>query len=114
MWKKGIIDRINVRVIRDKCKRWFIGGIDSFCFFFFQAEDGRRDLVRSRGIGDVLRDRMCTSLLFFFLIRKKKEKKKQIKKGKKINKKKEKGKWTTTPKKEKEGGKRKMRIRDRR
>ena len=22
-------------------------------FFFFQAEDGRRDLVRSRGLGDV-------------------------------------------------------------
>ena len=26
--------------------------IDSFCFFF-QAEDGIRDLVRSRGLGDV-------------------------------------------------------------
>ena len=26
----------------------------SFClFFFFQAEDGIRDLVRSRGLGDV-------------------------------------------------------------
>ena len=24
-----------------------------FCVFFFQAEDGRRDLVRSRGLGDV-------------------------------------------------------------
>ena len=24
-----------------------------FCFFFFQAEDGIRDLVRSRGLGDV-------------------------------------------------------------
>ena len=24
-----------------------------FFFFFFQAEDGRRDLVRSRGLGDV-------------------------------------------------------------
>ena len=24
---------------------------------FFQAEDGIRDLVRSRGLGDVLRDR---------------------------------------------------------
>ena len=24
-----------------------------FCCFFFQAEDGRRDLVRSRGLGDV-------------------------------------------------------------
>ena len=23
------------------------------CFFFFQAEDGIRDLVRSRGLGDV-------------------------------------------------------------
>ena len=25
----------------------------SSCFFFFQAEDGIRDLVRSRGLGDV-------------------------------------------------------------
>ncbi len=25
--------------------------------FFFQAEDGIRDLVRSRGLGDVIRDR---------------------------------------------------------
>ena len=29
-------------------------GIESyFYFFFFQAEDGIRDLVRSRGLGDV-------------------------------------------------------------
>ena len=26
---------------------------DEFIFFFFQAEDGIRDLVRSRGLGDV-------------------------------------------------------------
>ena len=25
----------------------------SVCYFFFQAEDGIRDLVRSRGLGDV-------------------------------------------------------------
>ena len=25
----------------------------AFVFFFFQAEDGIRDLVRSRGLGDV-------------------------------------------------------------
>ena len=29
-----------------------IGAID-LCLFFFQAEDGIRDLVRSRGLGDV-------------------------------------------------------------
>ena len=28
-------------------------GIVFVCFFFFQAEDGIRDLVRSRGLGDV-------------------------------------------------------------
>ena len=28
----------------------YVGG---FVFFFFQAEDGIRDLVRSRGLGDV-------------------------------------------------------------
>ena len=27
--------------------------LTSWCFFFFQAEDGIRDLVRSRGLGDV-------------------------------------------------------------
>ena len=27
--------------------------IDLCCVFFFQAEDGIRDLVRSRGLGDV-------------------------------------------------------------
>ena len=27
--------------------------ISVYCFFFFQAEDGIRDLVRSRGLGDV-------------------------------------------------------------
>ena len=29
------------------------GGFRLFMFFFFQAEDGIRDLVRSRGLGDV-------------------------------------------------------------
>ena len=29
------------------------GGIYFLFFFFFQAEDGIRDLVRSRGLGDV-------------------------------------------------------------
>ena len=29
------------------------GGRSSVWFFFFQAEDGIRDLVRSRGLGDV-------------------------------------------------------------
>ncbi len=27
------------------------------CFFFFQAEDGIRDVERSRGLGDVYKDR---------------------------------------------------------
>ena len=31
---------------------WVNGGVLSCCFFF-QAEDGLRDLVRSRGLGDV-------------------------------------------------------------
>ena len=30
-----------------------VGLILFSCFFFFQAEDGIRDLVRSRGLGDV-------------------------------------------------------------
>ena len=28
-------------------------GFTYYCVFFFQAEDGIRDLVRSRGLGDV-------------------------------------------------------------
>ena len=30
------------------------------CFFFFQAEDGIRDLVRSRGLGDVYKRQVLT------------------------------------------------------
>ena len=34
------------------CRVWL--HVVCFCFFFFfQAEDGIRDLVRSRGLGDV-------------------------------------------------------------
>ena len=29
------------------------------CFFFFQAEDGIRDLVRSRGLGDVYKRQLA-------------------------------------------------------
>ena len=34
---------------------WGVGSVRVWmlCFFFFQAEDGIRDLVRSRGLGDV-------------------------------------------------------------
>ena len=31
------------------------------CFFFFQAEDGIRDLVRSRGLGDVYKRQLLPS-----------------------------------------------------
>ena len=31
-----------------------------YSFFFFQAEDGIRDLVRSRGLGDVYKRQMIT------------------------------------------------------
>ena len=33
-----------------------------FCDFFFQAEDGIRDLVRSRGLGDVYKRQVCAVL----------------------------------------------------
>ena len=40
------------------------------CFFFFQAEDGIRDLVRSRGLGDVYkRQAYAVALLLFALLR---------------------------------------------
>ena len=32
-----------------------------YCFFFFQAEDGIRDLVRSRGLGDVYKRQALVS-----------------------------------------------------
>ena len=31
------------------------------CFFFFQAEDGIRDLVRSRGLGDVYKRQVISN-----------------------------------------------------
>ena len=34
--------------------------------FFFQAEDGIRDLVRSRGLGDVYKRQVSISSLSFF------------------------------------------------
>ena len=33
------------------------------CFFFFQAEDGIRDLVRSRGLGDVYKRQTHSDLV---------------------------------------------------
>mgnify|MGYP003380786450 CR=1 FL=1 len=35
-----------------------------FRFFFFQAEDGIRDLVRSRGLGDVYKRQVLYGLFF--------------------------------------------------
>ena len=32
-----------------------------WCFFFFQAEDGIRDLVRSRGLGDVYKRQILSN-----------------------------------------------------
>ena len=34
-------------------------------FFFFQAEDGIRDLVRSRGLGDVYKRQQLAAWAFF-------------------------------------------------
>ena len=40
------------------------------CFFFFQAEDGIRDLVRSRGLGDVYkRQLLYNNLVYNNLVR---------------------------------------------
>ena len=33
------------------------------CFFFFQAEDGIRDLVRSRGLGDVYKRQVFKTII---------------------------------------------------
>ena len=37
----------------DSAVRWLDKEYWDLCVFFFQAEDGIRDLVRSRGLGDV-------------------------------------------------------------
>ena len=40
-------------MIRVGCIGQHSGRVDYYVYFFFQAEDGIRDLVRSRGLGDV-------------------------------------------------------------
>ena len=42
-----------------------VSDCDSLMVFFFQAEDGIRDLVRSRGLGDVYKRQPQTSLSEF-------------------------------------------------
>ena len=37
-----------------------------YFFFFFQAEDGIRDLVRSRGLGDVYKRQILQKVIFAF------------------------------------------------
>ena len=46
------------------CSSFFFFFVLLFFFFFFQAEDGIRDLVRSRGLGDVYkRQELCWTLI---------------------------------------------------
>ena len=47
-------------------RRLFVSHIYSaLVFFFFQAEDGIRDLVRSRGLGDVYKRQAESALLLY-------------------------------------------------
>ncbi len=39
--------------IRETLEYTVVAVVDECCFFFFQAEDGIRDVERSRGLGDV-------------------------------------------------------------
>ena len=48
---------------RDYCVFFFF-----LLFVFFQAEDGIRDLVRSRGLGDVYKRQIQVSLFMFLEI----------------------------------------------
>ena len=45
------------------CVVWISRCVDIFFFVFFQAEDGIRDLVRSRGLGDVYKRQMMDGSL---------------------------------------------------
>ena len=44
------------------CRRGSVEALFSVVFFFFQAEDGIRDLVRSRGLGDVYKRQGLTAV----------------------------------------------------
>ena len=53
------------------CWWYFYSRCIYFCvlvFFFFQAEDGIRDLVRSRGLGDVYKRQVIGFLLLISLV----------------------------------------------
>ena len=45
---------------------WWLDKLYGGCFFFFQAEDGIRDLVRSRGLGDVYKRQLLTGDAGYF------------------------------------------------
>ena len=48
------LDDVALFDARTRCAFGFMCSVVCVCvFFFFQAEDGIRDLVRSRGLGDV-------------------------------------------------------------
>ena len=47
---------------REVCSRLPLSPTVCLLFFFFQAEDGIRDLVRSRGLGDVYKRQGIDSL----------------------------------------------------
>ena len=44
---------------------WGVCEIGGLLLFFFQAEDGIRDLVRSRGLGDVYKRQLDGSAVLF-------------------------------------------------
>ena len=50
----------------DMC--WFFFCLLCVFFVFFQAEDGIRDLVRSRGLGDVYKRQVCNEYYNVLLI----------------------------------------------
>ena len=49
---------------------WFSMRYYCWMFFFFQAEDGIRDLVRSRGLGDVYKRQFDFNWFIYFINRK--------------------------------------------
>ena len=55
MYTRYICDDSSIN--SDNCRLYM-----SICFFFFQAEDGIRDLVRSRGLGDVYKRQLQCNL----------------------------------------------------
>ena len=71
----GVIVEVKFRRLCGVCREMYCGvklllykGMLCVFGFFFQAEDGIRDLVRSRGLGDVYKRQALGSISFLLIL----------------------------------------------